>query len=398
MLQPTRSLARPALRTVCRRSQCLAASQTAARRTFLNSRRSTGAINDLDLNKIRTQRRDYEQNRKAFLVAGTAAGIISFIYTAWKLKQALDERAEAEKKQGVDNFKGARLDSPLNTETFKTEAGEKRKVVLHDEDGSEIVPTGNSVVPMFPRVLDVKLATSPAQQPSSPIAASINNSDETQFTLVGLGMRSVTFIGIQVYLVGFYVATQDVEKLQHYLVKKVNPLATTLIPSEKDTLRKSLKDPAEGEETWDAILKNSGCRSIFRISPVRDTDFHHLRDGFVRAITDRSKGVQQFSDEAFGAAVKSFKDMFNRGSVPKKQEMLLCRDAAGKLSVMYGSGKKGAALETLGTVEDERVSRLLWLNYLAGSKVASEKARENIIEGVMEFVERPVGTVATQVV
>ena len=390
MLQKsTHSLARAA----CQRGQCLAASRTAARRTFLTRGQSTRATNDLNLNRLRGERRDYEYNRTAFLAAGAAAGIISFVYTAWKLKQALEERAK-----GGDNFKGARLDSPLDVETFKTEAGEKRKNVLHDENGKEIVPTGNGTVPSFPRLIDVTIPTAPTQQESrDPIAASIDNSDGTQFTLVGLGMRTVTFIGIQVYLVGFYVATQDVEKLQHYLVKKVNPLATTLIPSEKDTLRKSLKDATEGEETWDALLRDSGCRSIFRIIPVRDTDFHHLRDGFVRAITDRSKGIAQYSDEAFGAAVRSFKDMFNRGSVPKKQEMLLCRDALGKLSVMYSSGQKGTALETLGTVDDERVSRLLWLNYLAGSKVASKEARENIIEGVMEFVERPVGTVATQV-
>jgi hypothetical protein len=49
-------------------------------------------------------------------------------------------------------------------------------------------------------------------------------------------------------------------------------------------------------------------------------------------------------------------------------------------------------------VEDERVSRALWLNYLAGKKVASEPARKNIVEGIMEFVERPIGTVAAQVV
>jgi hypothetical protein len=38
------------------------------------------------------------------------------------------------------------------------------------------------------------------------------------------------------------------------------------------------------------------------------------------------------------------------------------------------------------------------LNYLAGKTVASEGARKSIVEGIMEFVERPVGTVATQVV
>ncbi|KAG7142009.1 hypothetical protein HYQ46_007717 [Verticillium longisporum] len=72
----------------------------------------------------------------------------------------------------------------------------------------------------------------------------------------------------------------------------------------------------------------------------------------------------------------------------------MLRDDRGALDVLYDDGK---GRQPVGRVEDERVSRLLWLNYLAGKKVASEVARKNIIEGVMEFVERPVGTVATQV-
>jgi hypothetical protein len=203
-----------------------------------------------------------------------------------------------------------------------------------------------------------------------------------------------------VYVVGFYVATQDIAKLQTYLVKKVNSLATTLIPSEKGTLRKSLLDAAEGEETWDTILRDAGCRSMFRITPVKDTDFGHLRDGFVRAITARSqRDSRNYGDEEFGEALKVFKNIFARGSVPKKKEMLLCRDQTGRLSVLYDEeGTKGLRTQIMGSVGDERISRLLWLNYLAGNKVASEPARQNIINGVMEFVERPVGTVATQVV
>jgi hypothetical protein len=49
-------------------------------------------------------------------------------------------------------------------------------------------------------------------------------------------------------------------------------------------------------------------------------------------------------------------------------------------------------------VRDERVARLVWLGYLAGGTVASEGARRSVVEGVMELVERPIGTVETQVV
>lgn len=388
MLRPT--TLRP-LRTAALRPQCAKLVAPTASRTFIQAKNSGRATQDFDLNKLNNQRRDYERNRSAFLWAGATAGVLSFIYTAWKLKNALAEQAEKKKAES-----SVQLDSSVPQETFKTEAGEKRKVVLHDDEGHEIVPTGNSVVQTFPRTIDVKLPSE--QKPSSPIEASISDNEGVEFTLVGLGTRTVTFLGIQVYVVGFYVATQDVEKLQHYLVKKVNSLATTLIPSEKATLKKSLLDAAEGEETWDAILRDAGCRSAFRITPVKDTDFHHLRDGFVRAITGRSqRDNQKFGDEQFGAALKDFKGLFNRGQVPKKKELLLCRDEVGQLAVMYDDQQKGPRKEVMGVVSDERISRLLWLNYLAGNKVASEGARQNIIDGVMEFVERPVGTVATQV-
>jgi len=355
-----------------------------------SQRASTRATQDFDLNKLNNKRRDYEQNRTAFLAAGAIAGIISFIYTAWKLKKALGVQAEKEKM-------AVKCDASIPTEAFKTEAGEKRKIVVHDEEGREIVPTGYSVVPAFPRIMDIVLPG--VSSSDGPVAASIADSAGVEYTLVGLGMRTVTFIGIQVYLVGFYVATQDVERLQHFLVKKINPLATTLIPSEKDALRKALRDATEGEETWASILQQAGCRTAFRIVPVRDTDFHHLRDGFVRAVQARSQRDKAYNDEAFGAAMKDFKGFFNRGQVPKKKELLLSRDAQGTLAVLYGEGdhKTRQARSVMGTVSDERLSRLLWLNYLAGNKVASEGARENIIEGIMEFVERPVGTVATQV-
>jgi Chalcone isomerase like len=208
----------------------------------------------------------------------------------------------------------------------------------------------------------------------------------------------VSFVGLQVYVVGFYVATSDIASFQSYLVKTINPIATTLVPTERDLLRKSLLDPTEGEETWTTILRESGCRTAFRIVPVRDTDFHHLRDGFIRAVGARSqRDAASYQDDDFAAAVKDFKGLFNRGSAPKRKELLLCRDGRGELAVLYSDGK-GKGRQLLGNIKDERISRLLWLNYLAGKKVASEPARQSVIDGVMEFVERPIGTVATQVV
>lgn len=323
---------------------------------------------------MRNESYEYAIRRRNFLLSGALAGFIATCYSTYLFIQAIRNPAK--------------LDSglPDNVNPFTTEAGSKRQTVLHDAEGREIVPTGNSTVPTFPRLLELAIGAEGGQEIANGV----------EYTLVGLGVRTVTFIGIQVYMVGYYIATQDIAAIQARLVKEINPIATTLIASEKDALRQALLDPVKGEQLWNSILQEIRPRSVFRIVPVRDTDFHHLRDGFVRAVTARSQGNNaEFGDEDFGAAMKDFKALFNRGKVPKSRELLLCRDTAGRLSVTYDDGKTG--MGTIGRVTDERISRLLWLNYLAGKNVASEPARENIVQGIMEFVERPIGTVATRV-
>ncbi|KAF4980519.1 hypothetical protein FDECE_17863, partial [Fusarium decemcellulare] len=93
MLRP--STLRPALRAQAR-TQCAVA--RAARRTMFSQRPSNRLTDEFDVHQLNAKRQDYEQNRTAFLTAGAVAGIVSFIYTAWKLKQAIDLQSEKEKR------------------------------------------------------------------------------------------------------------------------------------------------------------------------------------------------------------------------------------------------------------------------------------------------------------
>ncbi|KAI1258428.1 chalcone-flavanone isomerase [Xylariaceae sp. FL1019] len=378
LLRPLTSTSRVAVKPS--RKPCLRPTQ---RRTLFRGQQSTShrAVENLNIHRMRNESHEYHVRRRTFLLSGVFAGLIATAYTASLLFKAV--------KKSWTTSNATKLDSglPENADPFSTEAGSKRKTVLHDEQGREIVPTGNTTVPTFPRLLDLAVGAQEGQE-------AVNG---VEYTLVGLGVRTVSFLGIQVYMVGYYIATQDIATIQSRLVKEINPIATTLVSNEKDELRTALLDPENGEQLWNKILKDARPRSLFRIVPVRDTDFHHLRDGFVRAITARTQANNaDFGDEAFGVAMKDFKSLFNRGKVPKSRELLMCRDGAGILTVTFDDGHSG--MGTIGRVEDERVSRLLWLNWLAGKKVASEPARKNIVEGIMEFVERPIGTVATQVV
>lgn len=402
-LQPlARVLTQATRSSTTARTTARATARATARRTFITrraSRRSSRPVEDLDVQGLSQKAKDYHRNRRIFLWSGAIAGVVSFVYTASKLKKELEK-------------KPLKLDSSLpSTDPLANSNAAERKVVVHDEDGREIVPTGNSTVPAFPRTIDLPSftdpldvpATQPAAVAADPLKAQLSlGSATTEYTLVGLGVRTVTFVGLQVYVVGYYVATSDIAALQNALVKKVNPIATTLVPGEREQLRSRLLDHVEGEEIWNELLaKGIPARSAFRVIPVRDTDFHHLRDGFVRAIQARTPALGSqtaAADESFGEAMRDFRAIFNRGSVPKRKELLLVRDEKGKLAVSYDDGKKKGGRQLLGVVEDERISRALWLNYLAGKKVASEPARKSITEGIMEFVGRPVGTVAAQVV
>ena len=261
----------------------------------------------------------------------------------------------------------------------------------------EQIPTGTSTIPTFPKTIHLSSVAPPA-------GSTIFSADEQEYQLIGLGIRTVSFLGIQVYVVGLYIAIPDIAALQQRLVRVIDPVASTLVPNEKSKLRDILLDPERGEEVWNSVLQDGGIRSALRIVPTRNTDFMHLRDGWVRGITARTqsfaaKGVTAFSDETFGASLTEFKQIWGGGprkNVPKGETLVLTRDGVGRMAAWY-EDKKGVSLR-IGGLEDERVSRLIWLGYLGGKTVSSEGARRSVVEGVMDFVERPVGTVATQVV
>lgn len=283
--------------------------------------------------------------------------------------------------------------------------GRERKVIVQrigeePEERTDVVETGTSSVPTFPRVIDFadsveeieKLQHEGGRQGGLP---GVDDNALTEYQLLGLGIRTVSFLGIQVYVVGVYVATDDIAKLQAKLVRRITSTGSTLVAGEKEKLKAMLLDPEQGLEIWDDILRTGSIRSCVRIVPVRNTDFHHMRDAWVRLVTSKAQtNKAEYGDEQFGLAVSHFKQLFAKGSIPKGKEILLNRKRNGKLAIWYDDGHQP---KRLGQVEDERIGRAVWLNYLAGKTVASEPARRSIVDGLIEFVERPIGTVATKI-
>ncbi|CAI7587674.1 unnamed protein product [Penicillium glandicola] len=282
-------------------------------------------------------------------------------------------------------------------------------ITIQGQDGLEQVPTGTSTIPHFPST--IRLPTSEAtegKQTGDDLAPSTGE----EYQLLGLGIRTVSFLSIQVYVVGLYVAKSDITELQHRLLRTaIHPpttdadaaisgvganAATSLVGPERQQLKDLLLDAERGDAAWSAIIKDNGIRTAFRIVPTRNTDFMHLRDGWAKKTAEPG----EFQDESFGSSMNDFKAVFGAGkgkSVPKGQTLVLMRDAHGALDALFQPGAD-KPVKWMGRVADERISRLVWLNYLAGKTVSSEGARTSIVDGLMSIVERPLGTVVQKVI
>ncbi|MCJ1274275.1 Altered inheritance of mitochondria protein 18 mitochondrial [Puttea exsequens] len=305
------------------------------------------------------------------------------------------------------------LDAPPSRPGDPLTSGARVELTGKDHgDEVEQVSTGTSTIPYFPRT--IWLPRSGASQndgQSAALPAGIGAvQEEEEYQLLGLGIRKVSLFRIQVYVIGLYIARSDMGKLQEELVKaSVGSGASTLVQGEKQELKRTLLDGEGSIRVWGQVLKEGNVRSAVRIVPTRNTNFSHLRDGWIRGIDLRSKG-KEYEGADFQASVSGFKAMLGgQGSLGKGKVLLLSRGSDGALRAWAEEDKSsadnqvtkpesGGRMRLIGRVQDERISRLVWMGYLAGKNIASEEARQSVVEGVMNIVERPLGTIETRVV
>jgi len=326
------------------------------------------------------------------------------------------EKSHKKKREGIQLDASEEANAMFQgKEVHVVGAGEGKRIVAHGNgEEIELVETGTSSVPHIPRKIYLPASNSSLASPGSgtmspdqPYTMSDTGimSNQEEYTLVGLGIRTVMWI--QVYVVGMYIRTTDIRTLQEKLIHEVNPTASTLIPSEKDNLKTLLLDPEKSRQLWTELLRVPGVKTAFRISPTRNTDFGHLRDGFVNAINARKAearklaqgGETEFDSEDFGNAVQDLKSVFAGGKASKGSILILQRDTRGALNVLYQAKpeSKKSDMEKLGLVEDERIARLIWLGYLAGEKVSSKSTRDSVVDGCIDFATRPIGSVESRI-
>ncbi|ODQ66558.1 chalcone isomerase [Nadsonia fulvescens var. elongata DSM 6958] len=214
---------------------------------------------------------------------------------------------------------------------------------------------------------------------SPPFPTEISIPDESAvYQLLGYGVRTVSFLNFHVYALGIYINKDDI-------------LRTKNILSSYQNLEEDLVDFSKDGDIISNLLK-AGIRFSIRIVPVRNTDFSHLRDGFVKTILAHPLSKVLGHSEEFGNGLQELKNAFSgrKGSVPKHQILIMDRSNNGVLRFTYYDSKdesKCTKPEELGQVTEPQVSEILFLQYLSGKNPSSESAKNSFLEGLVALAK-----------
>lgn len=190
----------------------------------------------------------------------------------------------------------------------------------------------------------------------------------TDYQLLGKGVRTVTFLNFKVYGIGIYVAKSDISTIKR-----------TLKAFKEDSIETLLNDPVKSAEVISQLL-DQHVRFTVRICPIRNTDFNHLKDGLIKSILAHPKSKELRG--ALNEGLEELRGVFkgHRGSVPKNHALWIELLKDGKLSFSYENTKTHELVD-MGTVSKLLVGKLLFLQYLSGSKPLSRPLRESCAEG-----------------
>ncbi|KAI7851297.1 chalcone isomerase [Circinella umbellata] len=187
----------------------------------------------------------------------------------------------------------------------------------------------------------------------------LSTGDSEWKRLIGLGARQVSFLNINVYVLGLYMRSQDIGALK----------------SIKGWEKFDKEEFLTREDMADALLEQPIDVSI-RIVPVRGTNTQHLRDGFTRSLLQRMRDQDLTEDQEreIMKGIQEFKTCFPSGNVKKGTEFVFTKTSDGFLKMQH-EGKD------MGTVNNKWLAVNFIMGYLNPKAPASEYARQDIANG-----------------
>lgn len=195
---------------------------------------------------------------------------------------------------------------------------------------------------------------------------------QNDYRMIGSGFRSVTFLGFKVYAIGLYIAKDDVQRARRILQGIAN-------------VDEELKDETKSIDVVNKLI-DAHIRFLVRITPVRNTDFGHMKDGLTKSILNHPL-AKEYRDSV-GSGLEELKQAMttHRGTFPKNNALILTfNDADGGGMTLYYDNTKNKQVSLMGEIENPLISQILLLLYLTGQKPLSPTLRSSGIEGLISI-------------
>ncbi|BGP04744.1 Altered inheritance of mitochondria protein 18, mitochondrial [Rhodotorula toruloides] len=220
---------------------------------------------------------------------------------------------------------------------------------------------------------------------STPFPSRLTSPDGTQLRLVGTGVRTVSFLNIKVYAVGFYVSEQELQWAKDGKIAGWEGFTPErLIPP--FGIPSGEPDRPKGELLMESLLEKADAAIV--IIPLRNTSLPHLRDGFTRAITARMQVPRvsnEFTDnmsERTGAALVEFKSFFPSKTLQKGLPLEVYYSARDRTALFQIRNEQSRKPEVLGTLREPLLARELIVSYFSDTAAPS---RELVTSSAMGF-------------
>lgn len=182
-----------------------------------------------------------------------------------------------------------------------------------------------------------------------------------RYRLVAWGVRTVSFLRIQVYNVGLYIPEKEYQVLPTYALSHVDM------------------------EPWSTFIRIFAYPLILRIIPVRNTDYAHLRDGFIKSATSRLKKYPEGDErkDLVETSITKFKALFPKSKLKRGEVLSIMQDGA-ELRLFAGENMQ----EDWGAVKNDDLARGLMNAYLTGENVVSPDLQRKLRTKVLQIADQ----------
>lgn len=239
------------------------------------------------------------------------------------------------------------------------------------------------------------------EQNVDPIPKSISMNGN-KFDLIGYGSRNVSFLKFKVYLLGIYIANEDKPLLKKVFNSKYlesfyddDECKNDESNQHKLNLEKALREPISSDLLWGNAI-NSGVKFNARICALRNTDMGHLRDGFIRTITN-SPVFKSMSEDSSDSKLKErldfglneLRNVFNSYKVNAKKNsnifMELNSQGGINVKIELFNGKKHENLKEIGIIKEPLIGQVLFTSYIGSNKPLVEKVNETCLSTILSL-------------